>query len=46
MKALLVKAQKEMRNMETERGQGGNPCPVVSGALAELGPVVMWKAHF
>lgn len=46
MKVLLVKAQKEMRNMEMASGVEGNPCPVVSGALAELGPVVMWKAHF
>ena len=45
LKLLLVKAQKEMRNMLLENLREGDPRHIVTESLAELCPTVMWKAE-
>lgn len=45
LKVLLVKAQKEMRNMLLENLRKGDVCYTVAESLAEFCPTVMWKSE-
>lgn len=45
LKVLLIKAQKEMRNMLLEMLRKGDPCYTVAESLAELCPRVIQKAE-
>lgn len=44
LRVLMMRAQKQIRNMLLETGEG-SPCYVVAESLAKVSSVIMWKAE-